>query len=278
MGTILIITVNFQHADCTLSFLRSAQALQEFDRCRLLIVDNHSSDGSAERIRRAVAGLGNVELLFSSRNRGYFGAAKWALDHYCATQGFPDWLIICNNDIVFDRPDFLTVLAQYNLRSCGLLAPAIISDLTGADANPMILQRPGRIRRLRYRLLLSSFYIAWLAQWMAPFVRRRRTGFRARSAERSRIYAPHGSFLIFSRQFFERGGYIDDGFFLYGEELSVAETCSRLGLPIVHNPDLIVRHEDSQTTGRKLTRRGYMLQKQGLEYALGKYLEPRRGL
>ena len=61
------------------------------------------------------------------------------------------------------------------------------------------------------------------------------------------------SFLIFSRKFFEAGGFIDDGFFMYAEEFSVAEMCLRLGLPVIHDPDLRVRHEEGQTTGRMLS-------------------------
>lgn len=280
MTTALIITVNFRRTDCTLQFLQSASRLERFDTSHLVIVDNNSGDGSSDRIRQAIAKFSNVELMASPQNRGYFGGAKWAADRYFARHGVADWVIVCNNDIVFDSPEFLRQLLARDPQSVGVLAPAIMSDLTGLDANPMIATRPGRIRRLRYRLLLSTFYVAWLTQWLAPFVRKGRRRLRAASASRdsARIYAPHGSCFIFSRVFFEKGGFLDDGSFLYGEEISVAETCLRLGLPVVHDSTLRVSHHDSQTTGRTLTRSGYLLQKQGLRYALGKYLESGHGI
>jgi len=277
----LIISVNFRHAECTLQLLNSASRLERFGDSYLVIVDNNSGDGSAERIRRAIDGFDNVEILCSESNRGYFGAAKWALDEYQARHDAPDWVIVCNNDIIFDGSLFLCRLLVRDPQSAGVLAPAIMSRLTGFDANPMIADRPGRVRKLRYRFLVSTYYVAWLTQWLAPFVRKARRRLQAGRSNRqdcpTRIYAPHGSFLIFSRRFFEEGGFIDDGSFLYAEEISVAETCWRLGLPVIHDPELKVSHNDSQTTGRALTRSGYLLQKEALQYALGKYLESGRG-
>lgn len=273
----LIITVNFQNAECTLEFLTSVFRLDGFSSCRLVIVDNDSGDGSDARIREAISEFSNVQLLASPLNRGYFGGAKWALDQHLATHNLPEWVIVCNNDIIFDNPAFLSGLLAMDPQSEGVVAPAVISSLTGVDANPMIAERPGRIRILRYRLLLSTYYMARLAQRLAPLVRKmRRVCARGsnRGYRRARIYAPHGSFFVFSRRFFEQGGGIDDGSFLYGEEISVAEQCFRLGLPIMHDPELMVRHNDSQTTGRWLTRQGYLQQKAGFRYALGKYLQP----
>src|SRR5580698_8887113 len=281
MANVLIITVNFRHAECTLQFLKSASAMGGFNDTRLVIVDNNSGDASTERIRQAIDEFSNVELMVSSTNRGYFGAAKWALEQYLAQHGTPDWVIICNNDVVFDSPSFLARLHAHDPRAVGVLAPAIISSLTGIDSNPMILRRPGRVRQLRYRFLVSTYYVAWLTQTLAPLVRKGRKRLRAgrpnRPDFRTRIYAPHGSLIIFSRRFFDEGGFIDDGCFLYAEEISVAETCWRLGLAVVHDPQLRVLHNDSQTTGRILTRNGYLLQREGLHYALGKYLESSRG-
>jgi len=269
----LIITVNFRHAQCTLQWLESAARLGGFRDCHVTIVDNNSKDCSASRIQQAIAAFSNVELLESSENRGYFGGAKWALENYLAHHSLPDWIAVCNNDIVFDCPNFLTRLFAHDPLTDGVLAPAVISHLTGCDANPMIIKRPGRIRLLRYRLLLSTYYVAWLTQFLAPTVRKLRNRVRPNRPHRAtRIYAPHGSFLIFSRAFFENGGFIDDGSFLYAEEFSVAEMCLRLGLPVVHDPTLRVRHNDNQTTGRLLTPCTYSQQKKGLRYAMEEYL------
>jgi len=278
----LIITVNFRHAECTMQLLQSASRLEGFLNCYLVIVDNNSKDGSVERMQTAISNFTNVELMASAENRGYFGGAKWALNRYLISHEVPEWIIVCNNDVVFDSPAFLRTLFARDSRQVGVLAPAVISRITGLDSNPMILQRPGKGRQLRYRFLVSNYYVAWLAQWLAPLVRigrRRSSGRRSNSATGPiEVYAPHGSFLIFSRRYFESGGVIDDGSFLYAEEIGVAETCRNLSLPVIHDPQLQVTHNDNQTTGRMLTRKNYQLQKQGLHYALVKYLGSSRGI
>jgi GT2 family glycosyltransferase len=272
-------TVNFRQTECTLQYVKSISLLSGFDRCNILVVDNNSGDRSAECIGRVADEHANIELIASSENRGYFGAVKWALNQYLAHHPLPDWLIVCNNDIVFHHPDLLTVLLGYDPRKEGVLAPAVISNLTGRDSNPMIAARPGRVRLLRYRFLLSSYPIARLTQKLAPAARKLRYHLRGDglgNSDRQRIYAPHGAMIIFSRRYFEAGGTIDDGSFLFAEEFSVAETCLRLGLPLVHDPALRVRHNDSQTTGRLLTRQMYRHQKEGLRYAIRTYLDPPR--
>jgi GT2 family glycosyltransferase len=133
----------------------------------------------------------------------------------------------------------------------------------------------------RYRLWLSNYYAMWFKQWVSPFVRRARHKFYITTASlslRSPIYAPHGSCLIFSRKYFEAGGLIDDGFFLYAEEFCVAEMCLHLGLPVIHEPELRVWHNENQTTGRMLSRNGYSHQKNGFRYALARYKNSYREL
>lgn len=273
---VLIITVNFRRPECTLAFLQSVAQLDEFGNCRVVVVDNNSGDDSIARIQPEAKRFENVDVLASPENRGYFHAAKWALDNSLVENCTPEWVIICNNDILFDRRSFLTELVAHDPNSVGVLAPAVISERTGLDSNPMMATKPGTLRILRYRFLLSNYLVARFTQQMAPVVRKLRHHLRrfTRSAKRSscQIYAPHGAILVFSRSFFQRGGSIDDGSFLFGEEIGVAETCLRIGCPIVYNPRLHVLHKDSQTTGRTLTRETYQHQKRGLQYALSNYL------
>jgi hypothetical protein len=62
------------------------------------------------------------------------------------------------------------------------------------------------------------------------------------------------------------------GFFLYDEEISVAEICRGLGLSVLHEPDLTVQHEENQTFGRVLTRSAYRWQKEARADFIDKYL------
>jgi len=272
----LIITVNFRRADCTSRFVKSAAGLEGFERCFLAIVDNNSEDDSVSSIQRAIEGLDNVALLDMPQNRGYFGAAREALRQYLSSHPLPEWVIVCNNDIEFGDPHFLSRLFRKENTAAGIIAPCIISALTGHDANPSIRKRPSVFRMWRYRVWLNNYHAMRFKNWLSPMARKVRYSIfrRATASERAvirRIYAPHGSFLIFSRQLFEAGGFIDDNFFLYAEEFSVAEMCLRLGLPILHDPSLKIWHQEGQSTDRVFNRTVYAHQKRGFEYALSTY-------
>jgi GT2 family glycosyltransferase len=275
---VLVITVNFRGAEATLKFLQSFSKTQGSERARVIVVENGSGDGSAERLRFAVAEFRNTELLVSATNRGYFGAANWALKSYLAESLTPTWLIVCNNDIEFDDPQFLVKLLRRKPREQHVIAPAIVAYPPGADCNPYMKSRPTRLKLLRYRFWYLHYSLMWSKQWLSPYVRavRHRVSSKMLQANanlRSPIYAPHGAFLIFSRAYFESGGYIDDGFFLYAEEFSVAEICKRLNLRVIHDKGLRVRHNAHNVTGRLCTPATFKYGKQGLQYALRTYFE-----
>jgi GT2 family glycosyltransferase len=276
MSDILIIMVNYKAADSTERFLKSVSELDCWDSAHLIAVENGSHDGSAAKLRSLVRDFPNVELMESAENKGYFGAANWAVQQYLARARKPHWVIICNNDIVFDDHQFLVKLSQRDLVGAHVIAPAIIARPTGVDCNPFMRTRPSRFKLLRCQFWQSNYYLMWFKQWLSPYVRmgRHRIYFWRRSslpAGRTDVYAPHGAFLILNRSYFEAGGYIDDGFFLYAEEFSVAEICRQLQLRVVHDPGLRVCHDAHQVTGRMCNRTSFEHGRQGFRYALRKY-------
>src|SRR5690606_22306175 len=87
--------------------------------------------------------------------------------------------------------------------------------------------------------------------WYRSLVRLRRRIRRDRSETLSSmhpIYAPHGSFVLFSRGYFENGGILDYPLPLYGEEIFVAETCRAIGADVVYVPEIEVQHDEHVST------------------------------
>src|SRR2546426_589424 len=58
---------------------------------------------------------------------------------------------------------------------------------------------------------------------------------------------------------------------LYGEEISVAEICRSLGLPVIYEPSLRVLHNEHQSTGRVISRFSFECQKNALRYVSSRY-------
>ena len=67
--------------------------------------------------------------------------------------------------------------------------------------------------------------------------------------KRRNIYAPHGSCIIFHKNYFEKGGNLKHISFLFGEEIFVAETLLKLKLEAWYEPALIVSDYEHASTG-----------------------------
>jgi len=281
-----IVTINFKSALSTLDFLDSLSHTKAFSEIAVVIADNSSEEEDLSTIKRTITQMPNVELLESSTNRGYFGAAKFALEHYLEkVNALPDWVIVCNHDVLIEDPDFFSKLFSQDAMAAGVIAPRIQVLPSRADQNPFMRRCPSRFSWRVFRFAKSFYGVAVVWDWMSrlkkalkafPWVPGRDPS-ETQILPSEPIYAAHGSFFIFSRSYFERGGYLDENLFLYGEEISVAEICRSLDLPIIYEPSLRVLHNEHQSTGRFISRVSYEREKRALRYVTSRYLRSSEG-
>ncbi len=276
---ILVLVVHYRSSDALLGLLNGARWLDGDEDAKLTIVDNASGHEELSIIRAALNEFSNARLLESPTNRGYFGAARFAFDHYLEQgKGLPDWVIVCNHDIEIEDKEFFSKLLSQDPGTVGVIAPRIRVLPGGADQNPFMRRRPGALRWAHLRLVSSNYWAAAIWDWLSrrksefrSWVGKRRSASLNDNAKHESIYAAHGSFFIFSRRYFEAGGYLDGNLFLYGEEISVAEICRSLGLRVIYEPSLCVLHREHQSTGRVLSRFTYECQKKALRYITSRY-------
>ena len=63
------------------------------------------------------------------------------------------------------------------------------------------------------------------------------------------VYGVHGSFMIFTKSFFKKGGDFKHGAFLYNEEITVAEFCRKKSLKCFYDPSLSIEHREHGSVG-----------------------------
>lgn len=276
----VVITVNYRSAESALAFLHTLEQANAFPEIEVIIVDNSPGEEPLSSKRPVVSKFPNAALLESPINRGYFGAARFAFDHYLEQgNALPDWVIVCNHDIQIEDKEFLSKLFRQDPETAGVIAPRIQALPGRVDQNPFMRRRPGPLRWAHLRFMSSNYVLAALWDWLwrrkAEFkswrLARRGDSRLDDKAKRESIYAAHGSFFIFSRRYFEAGGFLDGNLFLYGEELSVAEICRSLGLQVVYEPSLCVLHREHQSTGKVLNRFTYECQKKAVRYVTSRY-------
>jgi GT2 family glycosyltransferase len=275
----LLITVNYGSAASLLELLGSLQHLKASSEIEIIIVDNSSVYKHSSRIREAITQIPTAELVELPTNRGYFGAAKFGLDYYLAQgRALPDWVIVCNHDVVIEDETFFEKLFVRDPSTVGVLAPRITIASQAIEQNPFMEERPGWWRQFTMRLYSSAYPLALTWDWLS---RRKRVllshTLLGMSSPRSDsdgrpIYAAHGAFVIFSRKFFEAGGILDDQLFLFCEEIAIAESCRSLGLQVVYEPTLAVLHNEHQSVGNGMSRRMYHYHRRSVRHVLAKYL------
>lgn len=203
----------------------------------------------------------DVRVLNPGLNLGYFGAAHFAFCQYRAERPCPEWTIVANTDIVFDGDDFIQRLVTgHALCQHAVVAPRVLSLRDGRDQNPFSSTRPSKIRVYVQALVVQVAVGHWLHDRLSVLIRTvrrlcRRT--RTTMGGLKEIYAAHGAFLVLHRSFFENGGTLDHGTFLYGEEISIAEQVRERNLRMCYDRTLAVYHAEHQTTGRSRIAREY---------------------
>lgn len=244
--TTTVICVNYFTTDPMRGMFASLTAQDDPD-WRLLVVDNTGSPAEAVTIAKIIAGEPRASLVRSPENVGYLNAIPVALAE--ADLASDDWVVLCNPDIVFD-PTFMSTLRTYADAPVGMYAPTI-SGSSGRDQNPYLVYRPGRLKTLVRAVQFSHWTIGRVTTAMAVHINGKfgRRVSRTPVAPGQRIYAPHGSCMLFSPRYRAAGCSLSQPIFLFGEEITVAEQCRGTGLEVVYRPELRTVHAEHASTG-----------------------------
>lgn len=266
-----LICINYNSYPHLLSFLQSVEVAAKASRITpaVVVVDNSTNRGNYRLISEFISSSKLDIKIIESQNIGYFPGAAAALNSIRDFAHSFDYISISNVDLRLD-PEFFKEIEKFSPEdNVGVIAPSIISEKRKDDLNPKIAHRPLRSsleRTLKIFNNVVSFYAyRVLSDWKSR-ARAKKGG--ARSME---MYAPHGSFIIFTKNYFSRGGNFDYPRFLFGEEIFVGETCIALKLKIQLNTKLKVYDIDHGSTSLKSLTFLASEHAKSLHYLLQKY-------
>jgi len=245
-----IITVNFGNTSVTDSLINSISDIETLDSIKIGIADNSASFESAAALNQIIK---NTELdikIFSyKKNLYYWPAVKKIINNLKNIVGsYPDWAIICNNDITFSDKNFFEKLEKIDPKQYPIIGPKIVNS-DGNDLNPFMIKPLSRIQKFYWNLYFVSFSISKIFLRAKKIINIFSQKRRLKSiTNKKEVYAVHGSAIIFSNHFFHKGGWFDDNFEMYGEELTVAEIAKNLNLPVTYIPQLRISHHEHSST------------------------------
>jgi GT2 family glycosyltransferase len=256
MGSpILIVIVNYRTSDLAVECLRSLEAeAGDPSIARVAVVDNRSDDGSAERLRAAIVRHGWsrwAEVIASERNGGFAAgnnlAIRAELSRLPAEQA--GFILLLNPDTVVRPGALRELLAFMKEHPEAGIAGSRIEDARG---------RPqGSARRFPSPLgeLESAARLGPLSRLL-----RRHTVPMKESPQPMRCDWVSGAAMMIRRDVFSKIGLLDEGYFLYFEELDFCHRAARAGWQVWFVPGSRVVHHEGASTGirnRKRRRPGY---------------------
>ncbi|MBD7978572.1 glycosyltransferase family 2 protein [Serpens gallinarum] len=255
---ICVVPVCYNSYDDALRLLESVN--RAYKACPNLTLDVILADNSTIPTRQDVS---SWQFEYSFRylrndNIGYYPAFNRALDTLPHGAEVYDFVVVCNVDLIVADDFFSALLNSSVSNETGLIAPSIISDKDGRDLNPKIMSRPSARKIQFMRLVCSS---VTLFRWYQKLSRmRERARSRAQcthvsspsleSSNKKLMYGAHGSFMIFTQNYFLKGGHVAYPRFLFGEEVFVAEQLRMHRLNIDHVPTLRVYDKEHASTSQ----------------------------
>ena len=197
----------------------------------------------------------DITLHWPKENKGYFGGVSTAQS---VVKEQTNCVIYCNPDVMLDS-NFLSRLEESRFRNEGIIAPAIIGIKDEYDQNPKYINRLSKNKLKRLKVIYSNkilYEVFNLLAKMKELVLPYKSDKRNTENVNQKIYAPHGSVLIF----------MDTKFFcklplypclLFGEELFIAEEARMAKVNVTYQPLLIVhdvRHASIKQIGNNFRR------------------------
>jgi GT2 family glycosyltransferase len=239
---ILAVSVNFRTGPLAVNLLTSLSAEREtVPELEAVLVDNDSGDGSLACIEAGIRerGFGGwVRLVAAPRNGGFAFGNNLATRHALASDAPPDYVLYVNPDVEVQPGALGALLAFLEAHPrVGIVGPA--TEIGRGSLRGTAFRFPGIVNSFDEGLhlgLVSRLCRRWQLQ-PAP------------RAEPHRTDWVSGGCMLVRRAVFDDVGLMDEGYFLYYEELDFTLAASRKGWETWYVPAARVVHFAGASTG-----------------------------
>lgn len=242
--TVSVIVVSFNTRDllraCLQSIIAECKGLPAGLTGEILVVDNASSDGSAEMVEEEFAHSScPIRLIRSKVNLGFAAANNLAME---AALG--RYLVLLNSDAFF-QPGALRLSIQHMDAdtTVGVGGARLVGPhgewQPSARAFPSLWHVFVVFSGLASRYPKSRIFGAFDRTWANPDVQ-------------AEVDWVPGAFSIMRREALVKSGLFDQNFFLYCEEVDLCRRIKALGFRVLYWPDVVVTHIGGESS-RQLT-------------------------
>ena len=243
-----IITVNYRTANLVIESLRALASQKEaLGGGRIVIVDNSSADESYEKISTAIhteKWSSWVDIIQMSRNGGFAFGNNAGFSHVLSSPDDVDYLMLLNPDCLVRQGAVEKLVAFMNEHpDVGIAGSGLENQDGGTECSAHTFHSP-----------------------LGELLEGARFGFLSRLLSEYEVTPPlrdkshvcdwvSGSSMIIRCKVIKDIGPMDEGYFLYFEEVDFFIRAAKAGWKTWYVPEAIVMHMEGASTGIKSTKR-----------------------
>lgn len=261
---LVIITFNSNNA-----LNNCLESLKKYNNIDIVIVDNYPKSDVMESLSDTV--LNNLTYYHPKKNLGYSGGFKYGLDRLDKKY---DFIIQSNADMVFTEINFFEkMMESKKINNLGVYCPKILSTSSGANQNPYLVKEPSKLWKLKFFLINNSDLLFNINTYLSSkknIPKKKKSNFNHRF---NKIFAPHGSFICYSSNFFKKGAGIESRNFLYYEEEILGFECKDKNINVIYDNDNVIHHQEHTSTTNIDLRSKRLYKKQSFDILTESYFK-----
>lgn len=224
MNKLAVIIVSYKVRFYIEQCIRSVERATRGIDCEIIVIDNHSDDGTVEYLKERFAA--RITLIESSHNLGFSRANNIAI-----RQSQSQYVLLLNPDTFVGEDSIASVLRFMDEHPQAGGAGVMMHNADGTVARESRRGLPTPWVSLLKMMGLSRRYYMSDLPWDQP----------------GRIDVMSGAFCLLRRETLDRVGLLDEDFFMYGEDIDLSYRILKGGYENWYVPARIVHYKGEST-------------------------------
>lgn len=258
---IVFIILNYNTFQETKDCVLSIESKVDTQNYKIVIVDNLSTDDSADKIEKFIEQKNNMILIRNTENLGFAKGNNVGIE-YAKRNYKPQFIVVLNSDTELIQNDLVEKLDnEYRNSEFALLGPLILTADGRCDNSPHYpptvehIQKELRAFIREEKIIKRGLYrpycgIRFLRNLVRYKILKKDTPLHRNMEfyQYQRQVVLQGCFLVFSEKAFEYIKGFDERTFLYYEEPILYLSLMKHELITVFDPEIVIYHKEGRST------------------------------